>query len=419
MGLSAPRHYGLLWWNNADGSLDHVPRDAYWSWGLYDSLILVVPSLDIVVARAGKSFARKPGGAHYDPLRPFFDPIIAAVTDHHSGTSQRTSPSRAIMGIRWGPASSIGRAARGSDNWPMTWADDDSLYGAYGDGNGFEPFVPAKLSLGFARIGAGPADLRGENLPAPTLEQTGDGPTGRKASGLLSVRGVLYLLARNAGNAQLASSSDHGHTWKWADWKFTHSFGCPTFVNYGRNYDGNLDGFVYVLSPDGDSAYKVADRFVLARVPIDFIGERNKYEFFAGANATGAPSWTVDAGQCGAILERPGACYRPSVTFDAGLGRFLLVHTHPNERSRDADGRIDTRRHGGLSIYEAAHPWGPWTAIFDTDDWDVGPGDSASFPAKWISADGCTLHLVFSGDDAFSVRRAEMVLTEPANRPAK
>src|SRR5688500_569272 len=48
-------HYGLLWWNNADGTLPAVPRDAYWSWGLYDSIILVVPSLDLVVARAGKS----------------------------------------------------------------------------------------------------------------------------------------------------------------------------------------------------------------------------------------------------------------------------------------------------------------------------------------------------------------------------
>ena len=60
MGLNAPKHYGLLWWNNADGTLTNVPRDAYWSWGLYDSLILVIPSLDIVVARAGKSWPRNP-----------------------------------------------------------------------------------------------------------------------------------------------------------------------------------------------------------------------------------------------------------------------------------------------------------------------------------------------------------------------
>lgn len=81
---NAPRHYGLLWWNNADGSLANVPRDAYWSWGLYDSVILVVPSLDLVVARAGKSWPRTPGGAHYDPLRPFFEPIVAAANMNES-----------------------------------------------------------------------------------------------------------------------------------------------------------------------------------------------------------------------------------------------------------------------------------------------------------------------------------------------
>ena len=49
---AAAAHYGLLWWNNADRTLQGVPGDAYWSWGLYDSLIVVIPSLDVVVARA-------------------------------------------------------------------------------------------------------------------------------------------------------------------------------------------------------------------------------------------------------------------------------------------------------------------------------------------------------------------------------
>ena len=61
---------------------------------------------------------------------------------------------------------------------------------------------------------------------------------------------------------------------------------------------------------------------------------------------------------------------------------------------------------------EAPQPWGPWSFVFDADNWDVGPGDSASFPPKWISADGQTLHLVFSGDDCFSVRKATLVFAE-------
>lgn len=76
---SAARHYGLLWWNNADGTLEGVPADAFWSWGLYDSLIAVIPSLDIVVARAGKSWKRADGADHYDVLKPFFTPIVQSV----------------------------------------------------------------------------------------------------------------------------------------------------------------------------------------------------------------------------------------------------------------------------------------------------------------------------------------------------
>lgn len=76
---NASAHYGLLWWNNADGSLREVPRDAYWSWGLYDSLIVVIPSLDIVATRAGRSWKRPRDAAHYEVLRPFLQPIVASV----------------------------------------------------------------------------------------------------------------------------------------------------------------------------------------------------------------------------------------------------------------------------------------------------------------------------------------------------
>jgi CubicO group peptidase (beta-lactamase class C family) len=74
---NASDHYGLLWWNNNDGTLAEIPRDAFWSWGLYDSLIVVIPSLDVVVARAGQSWKREADG-HYAVLRPFLGPIAAA-----------------------------------------------------------------------------------------------------------------------------------------------------------------------------------------------------------------------------------------------------------------------------------------------------------------------------------------------------
>jgi CubicO group peptidase (beta-lactamase class C family) len=77
--------YGLLWWTNADGVLPDVPRDAFWAWGLHESFIIVVPSLDLVIVRAGSR------GWHpleeenfwngdYTILEPFLTPIVQSVT---------------------------------------------------------------------------------------------------------------------------------------------------------------------------------------------------------------------------------------------------------------------------------------------------------------------------------------------------
>ena len=74
----ASEHYGLLWWNNADGTLANVPLDTYWSWGLGDSLIVVIPSLDIVVARAGDNGWRSRWNADYAVLAPFIELIVRA-----------------------------------------------------------------------------------------------------------------------------------------------------------------------------------------------------------------------------------------------------------------------------------------------------------------------------------------------------
>jgi CubicO group peptidase (beta-lactamase class C family) len=431
----ASNHYGLLWWNNADGTLPGVPRDAFWSWGLYDSLIVVIPSLDIVASRAGASWKRD-GGDHYDVLKPFLAPIAAAAKTAGEGkrsgangdadrferkaVSSKSAPARkdkqplpapypssaVIRRIEWAPASTIARRARGSDNWPLAWGDDDAIYTAYGDGRGFEPFVETKLSLGLAKISGGAADFTAENLRSSTAEQRGDGAAGKKASGLLMVDGTLYLLARNAGNSQLAWSNDRGATWTWADWKFTRSFGCPTFLNFGRNYDGARDDYVYVYSHDSHSAYEAADRMVLARVLRRGLEQSEAYEFFAGLDADGKPTWTRNIDGRSAVFRHPGRCYRSSISYNAALGRYLWCQVLPGE---------DPRFAGGLGIYDAAEPWGPWTTAYFAEKWGVAPGETASIPTKWIAGDGLSFYLVFSGEDHFSLRRANVsvVRTDP------
>jgi CubicO group peptidase (beta-lactamase class C family) len=400
---NASRHYGLLWWNNNDGKLDGVPRDAYWSWGLYDSMILVVPSLDIVAARAGKSWKRRQEADHYDVLKPFFVPIVNSV---------QRKDATAIQRIDWAPTNTIIRLARGSDNWPATWGDDDHLYTAYGDGNGFEPFLPEKLSVGLARVRGIPQNIAGENIRS-SIEQKGDGERGLKASGLLMIDGTLYVWLRNAGNAQLGWSDDRGTNWTFANWKLTNSFGCPTFLNFGPNYAGARDEFVYIYSHDQDSAYQPADQMVLSRVPRDKLQERNAYEFFTGVKDNNA-EWSRNIADRAPVYANPGKCYRSGVSYNAGLKRYFWVQVFP--QSRHAQG---PRFQGGFAVTEAAEPWGPWRTIFETNDWDTGPGETASFPTKWMSADGTRMHLLFSGNDHFSVRSCTVVVPSGAKSGGK
>lgn len=413
---NASDHYGLLWWNNGDGTLTHVPRDAFWAWGLYDSLIVVVPSLDLVAVRGGargKQWPRKSGADHYAVLDPFLTPIVASISERprDSETNEDEAQgapypmSDVITAVDWSPPDQIIRMAPGSDNWPLTWADDDLLYGAYGDGWGFPPKVEKKLSLGLVCVSGMPPDIRGRNLRSADAEQTGQGAGGCKASGMLMVDGMLYMLVRNAGNSQLAWSPDHGLNWTWADWNWSTSFGCPTFLNFGRNYADARDGFVYVYSPDSDSAYDPADRMVLARVCQDRIRDQDAYEYFSALSDDHEALWTQAIDERGAVFEHSGNCYRSGVTYNAPLKRYLWCQTLP--RSRDARG---PRFEGGFGIYEAPEPWGPWKTVYFTRHWDVGPGESCRIPTKWMSPDGKSVYLVFSGDDCFSVRKATLTL---------
>jgi CubicO group peptidase (beta-lactamase class C family) len=81
--------YGVLWWTNATGMLPDVPRDAYWAWGQGESLIVVIPSLDIVIARAGdilpsaagRTWGETDWNGDYTVLAPFLNPVVQSVQE--------------------------------------------------------------------------------------------------------------------------------------------------------------------------------------------------------------------------------------------------------------------------------------------------------------------------------------------------
>jgi CubicO group peptidase (beta-lactamase class C family) len=389
---------GFGWWSNRDGAWPSVPRDAYLGAGAGDQLLVVIPSLDLICVRNGSRLNDIGGGRdHWKTIdQRLLAPLVAAVDD------APLKPSAAIRGVHFDPESAIVRKSYDSDNWPITWADDDNLYTAYGDGHGFEPFIKPKLSLGLARVEGGPTDFHGVNVRSESAERTGDGARGPKASGMLMVDGTLYMWVRNTANATLAWSADHGLTWTWG-FKFDSSFGCPTFLNFGRNYAGAPDDYVYVYSQDGPGAYEPYDGVVLARVHRAHLKDRSAYEFFTGSDAAGSRAWSRDAAARAHVIHDPGRCDRLDVIYDPGIGRYLMA--------------MSFGQGNGWGLLDAPHPWGPWTIAFQTRDWGLGQTHGYRLPTKWISPDGRQIWLVFSGrkeNDAFCVRRMSLDLySEP------
>ena len=76
---NASNHYGMLWWNNADGSMPNVPTDAFWSWGLGDRLIVVIPTLNIVASRVGSEWSGSRSPSYYNVIEPFIEAIAQSV----------------------------------------------------------------------------------------------------------------------------------------------------------------------------------------------------------------------------------------------------------------------------------------------------------------------------------------------------
>ncbi|MCD6051301.1 MAG: putative penicillin binding protein [Verrucomicrobia bacterium] len=321
--------------------------------------------------------------------------------------------SAVFQSIEWAPTNTIVIKAKDGDNWPVTWAADDALYTTWGDGTGFVPKVKEKLSCGFARVTGGPENFQGLNIRSDA-EQLGQGRAGLKGWGMLSVEGVLYLWFGHAdkkgGEARLAWSKDNAKTWTFADWKFPE-FGLIGFVNYGKDYQRARDEFVYAYSHDGPKADTPADRFILMRVPKGKLTEKSAWEFYEKLGTDGKPLWTRDMAKRGGIFQHRDGCLRSAMTYNAGLKRYLWWQQIPQPVGATND-RGDTRFTGGFGIYEAPEPWGPWTTAYFTNAWDFGPGEHADFPSKWMSGDGKTMYLVFSGADAFCVRKATVKVKE-------
>ena len=350
----------------------------------------------------------------------FFGSIVAALP-----AAEPPYPrSKAVTRLTWAPDVIRLGADRTGDNWPSAWGDDDILYTSWGDGPGFTNHQP-QLSLGFARIsGDPPGVMKVQEIPSNLDTPNGGGKAGIKSSAMIMVDRVLYMWVRNImidgdfRHSRLAVSKDRSQTWTWVDWHFSDTFGCPEFVQFGKNYEGARDNYLYVVSQDNNDPYLYATDIVLARVPKDRIADRNAYEFFSGTGAAGKPVWVAELVKRKSIFTDPKGIQRVAMSYNPALRRYFLVS------SIGVDGTATKLMHtGGLGVFDAPEPWGPWSTVYYDQYWSGGKDGNYTleewtyhqkFPPKFMSRDGKTMWLLYSGrgaNYAFCLKKATLDLT--------
>lgn len=322
------------------------------------------------------------------------------------------------------------RLAPGSDNWPVTWADDDRQYLVWGDGGGFGGTNEiGRSSIGVAWMEGNWHDFKTQNIWGGANTLKSNDQIG-KSYGIVCINGILYMWigmleteSDPFGEVKIAWSDDHGANWNLTNWSFTREEGVmmPTVCNYGKDYEGSRDDYVYSYlirfqSYEGPDDYEdkvdwlncqKPGQIDLARVPKNRILEREAYSFYSGIKYN-EPSWVKDITQRKPIFENSdGVGWCIHVSYNSGLQRFLLITEH-----------TETHR-GNLGIFDAPDPWGPWSTVYYQFRWGEGhiPLNTFfwSFANKWLSKDGKTFSLIFTGrkeNDSFNLIRGEFITVQ-------
>jgi predicted alpha-1,2-mannosidase len=309
-------------------------------------------------------------------------------------------------------------ASKEGDNWPITWADDDAQYTVYCDGEGFS--AGEDYSNGITKITGSATNFSGQDIePSNGNLIMGNSKTERKASGMLMANGTLYMWLRNltteGTGALLAWSSDHGKKWIYSSWNFPE-LGYPFWLNAGKNNEAARDEYLYFYSVDNQSAYTISDDIIMGRVHKNMATQKSSYEFFAGLDLSGNPTWTTDITQRKIVFNNPGRCFRPSMVYNPGIARYMLL-----TQTLDTPWAENNQKEVYLGIFDAPEPWGPWTTVKEITNWGV-PEEEDRFqpqvPPKWISADGREFYLLYSchprGPYKFNIQKVTLTLAGDA-----
>ena len=333
--------------------------------------------------------------------------LISTGLGYMSVYAQVPSDSPVIDRIVWGdPLTDLERRGTCSDNWPITWGADGHLYTVPQDGWGFEGYPPncdetplnPKISMGFSRIAGPPDNFTGTDI------WDGDphgskGDFDGKSLSLISIDGTFYQLIGPESDSR-ANEETRVAWWDLADeptsmdwhriddpfFEYTDGFAGPAFLNFEEDYEGARDDYVYFYSPDFSAgpAERTVD-IIMGRVWKSEIRDRSSYEFYSSTDPEN-PTWSPDIADRVPIFHDDNEAGFPSVTYNKGLRRYIMVLVHGL---------------GNLGILDAPEPWGPWTKVEYTDNWmESITMYSGNIPTKtpdWISDDGKNFHFVFLG----------------------
>lgn len=322
-------------------------------------------------------------------------------------------PSMVIEGIHW-HRETLMTTAPGSDLWPVTWGPDGHIYTSWGDGGGFGGTnSDGRVSMGFARIEGLPEKFVTVNVNGgKNARHPASFPKRGKTGGIVSVDGTLYgWLNRQDGpwpdvNQSLIWSEDRGASWQQSSWHWPKGkghFKPSTFLQFGRDYSGARDEYVYFYGRN-QTKWAEGTHGYMGRVHRRALKTRTDYWFFAGVDDGGIPRWSRDMNQRQPYFTDPAGVEGVQVIYNAAIKRYLLT-AHRGDQ-------------GTLGIFDAPEPWGPWTTVAYCDNWlelrGTGIGREMLFiniPTKWIADDGKTMWAIFTGgQDRFMLVKGTVTL---------
>jgi hypothetical protein len=325
-----------------------------------------------------------------------------------------------------------------ADTWYFTWASDDRLYSPFTDGavprlgGGIDhsrSWNPHFTTGQAVAEGDDPVNLKIYSLG---LTPTPPGPYGgRYPCGSLVLDGVWYYgtyclspLGFTYFGDELwnwpwmgpfvgfRTSTDYGRTWTETPhtpekpifgengmYGYPVRIGAPHFVDFGKNMEHSPDGYAYLVGHGAEVtdekprranlSWISGDQIYMLRVKpsIENMNDASKYEFFGGHDDNGDAIWTNDFESIKPLIDWNNNCGCVTITYNAPLKKYLMCVT---------DG---WPTYGKMNSYilESDDITGPWKLVTYMKDFGE-QGYFLNFPSKFISEDGKTAWLCYSGN---------------------